>query len=72
MEKSWRANLFFVVLLVVLAIYSLGAGGADIGFGDILRLFSSENSIDEAKKNNFASNKAPKAHYGTIDRDAFG
>lgn len=50
MEKSWRANLFFVVLLVVLAIYSLGVGGADIGFGDILRLFSSENSIDEAKK----------------------
>ena len=50
MQKTWRANLFFVVLLVVLAIYSLGVGGADIGFGDILRLFSSENSIDEAKK----------------------
>ncbi len=53
MQKAWRTNLFFIALCIFLVIYSLSVGGADISFGDILKLFSDPNSIDEAKKNNF-------------------
>ncbi|MCR8678760.1 MULTISPECIES: FecCD family ABC transporter permease [Campylobacter] len=50
MQKAWRTNLFFIALCIFLVIYSLSVGGADISFGDILKLFSDPNSIDEAKK----------------------
>lgn len=50
MKKAWRTNLFFIALCVFLSIYSLSVGGADISFGDILKLFIDQNSIDEAKK----------------------